>query len=214
MKSVLIPILFLLSAGNYVLAQETVKGEVSNNVSDFIYSDPVGERYLTLTILKDGKEVRSLHAELESGGAFEREILPRLSPHGTYIYIVQVESADLETPHGPVMSQTAYCSLVSVSNGCVLIRETGEFCGGAFTLNEQWASSLYPELNLAGAAPRVGAFASGELKPDNSHENSFENLIACDPPSTKNADGYRAVIKNNIFDLDGTQLESLQRNLE
>lgn len=210
----LIPFLFVLNAGSYVSADKLAKEEISNNIGDFLYGDPVGERYLTLKLLSNGKVVRILHAELESGGAFEREVLPRLSPDGNFFFLTQVESAELETPNGPVISETAYCSLVGVHNGCVVARETGEFCGGTFTLDGQWANSLYPEFNLAAVTPSADAYAMGKLKPVGTPETSFENLMACDPPNTKNVDAYRIIMENNVFDLSNVQRKALQSDLK
>lgn len=207
-------LLFLLNTGSYVSADELAKGKVSSYIGDFQYGDPVGERYLTVTLLSDGKVVRTLHAELGSGGAFEREVPPRFSPDGDFVLLNQVESAELETPSGPVISETAYCSLVGTQNGCIVARETGEFCAGTFTLDGRWANSLYPEFNLAAVTPSARAYVMGKLKPVGSPETSFENLMVCDPPNTKNADEYRTIMEDNIFDLDSAQTKALRRSLK
>lgn len=209
---ILLPILF--SWSHYGAAVERTKEKESSYITDFQYSDTVGERYLTLTILHDGKIVRTLHGERERGGAFERESLPRLSPDNNFVYLSQIESAELETPNGAIISENAYCSLVNVRNGCIVARETGEFCGGTFTSDGKWKNSVYPDFNLAGATPSASAYVEGKLKPSGSPETSFENLLACDPPNNNNADAYRIIAERNIFDLDSTQRDFFIRTFK
>lgn len=208
-------LLILLNLDNYVVAAtERVKEKESSNGIDFQYDDQVGERYLTLTILRDGKTVRTLRAGIQNGGAFEPDDPPRLSPDNHFVFLSQIESGELETPNGPVTREVAYCNLVDVYSGCIVARETGQFCGGAFTRDGKWKNPLYPDVNLANKTPRANDYAKGKLRPADSPNASFDNLLACDPPSDDNADAYRTIIEKNLFDLDSAQHDALERNLK
>lgn len=106
------------------------------------YDGPTGSgRFGRVTIVHEGRAVRTLLGQQDQDGAFEREKSPRLSPDHRFVFISQIASAELDTPQGPITQETAYCNLVDTHSGCIVARETGEFCtvkGKAF---------LYPEPN-------------------------------------------------------------------
>lgn len=203
----------LLSTASYCLADEGTKEKNSGRASTLKYSDPAGDRYLTLQIFRDGNIVRALHGEIERGGAFDYEESPLASSDGHFILINQIESAKLETPNGPIITNRAYCSIVDVRSGCIVARDTGQFCGGAFTSDGEWKTPVYPDLNLSATAPKAKAFVKGQLRPADSPETSFDNLLACDQPDSDNADAYHTIMEENIFDLDSAQREALLRDL-
>lgn len=209
-------ILILFNSGNYGVAiAENVREKESSHINDFQYSDPMGKRYLTLTIFRDGNIVRTLRGESQSGGAFERDDPPFLSPDGNFVLLNQIESGDAERPDGSLIyHEVAYCNLVDVRNGCIVARDTGQFCAGTFTEEGKWKNPLYPDVNLANKTPRANDYAKGKLRSADSPVASFDNLLACDPPSDDNADAYRTIVEKNLFDLDSAQRDALERNLK
>lgn len=209
-------ILALFNSGNYgVAVAENAREKELSHVSDFQYGDLVGKRYLTLTIFRDGNIVRTLRGESQRGGAFERDDPPFLSPDGNFVLLSQIESGDAEMSDGTVIyHEVAYCNLIDIRNGCILARDTGQFCGGTFTEDGKWKTPLYPDVNLANKASRSNDYAKGTLRSADSPVASFDNLLACDPPSDDNADAYRTIVENNLFDLDSARRDALERNLK
>lgn len=172
----------ILGLASYCLAEERTKEKSSHFTSTLKYLDPAGDGYLTLRLFRGGKIVRTLHAEMERGGVFDDDEFPLLSPDGNFILINQMESAKLDARGGPIISRRAYCTIVDIRSGCIVVRDTGQFCGGEFTSDGKWKAPVYPELDLAAAAPNANAYVTAQLKPADSPETSFDNLLACDQP--------------------------------
>lgn len=204
-----------LNLGSFGYAStECVEVKNSLCIERFQYSDPIGKRYRTLTILNDGKTVRVLRGEIEKGGVFDKINPPELSPDGNFALLHQVESGKAETSNGLVTNhEIAYCELVNLRSGCIIARETGEFCGGTFTQDGRWNNQLYPEFNLTAEAPRAKKYVEGSLRPTDSPASSLDNLLICDPPDANNKKDYRTIIERNTFKLNNIQREVLRRNL-
>ncbi|MGF6092796.1 hypothetical protein [Pseudomonas sp. 18173] len=205
-----------LSSSNFIFAStKQVEIEEASHAESFQYSDPVGGRYRTLTILVGGKVVRALRGENSRGGTFERIDPPVLSAGGNFVFLSQIESGEVEVLSGSTVNhEVAYCELVEVRSGCIIARETGEFCGGAFTKDGKWENVLYPEFNLISEAPKAKKYVDGTLKFSESPVSSFENLLACDPPGFNNKNYYRALINQNSFNLDGAQRERFEQSFK
>lgn len=189
--------------------------EKSSHEVVFKYDEPVGELYLNLTVTSGGRNVRTLHGDRLLGRAYERTDPQLVSQDGNFVYLSQIESGFVEGPNdSPKYHEVAYCELLDVRSGCIVARETGEFCGGSFTFDGGWDNPLYPDFNLAKQTPSVFDYVSGKLTPADSPESSFENLLICDPPSSNNVDAYRSIIKNNVFHLDDFRREAFERDLK
>jgi hypothetical protein len=130
------------------------------------------------------------------------------------VYLSQLESGVVETSSNSNMRhEVAYCELLDARSGCIVARETGEFCGGFFTADGKWENPLYPSFNLASEKPRAKDFVSEKLKPASTPESSFENLLVCDPLSPDNVDDYSIVIKKDIFNLDSARRQAFELDL-
>jgi len=210
----IIVLIALTSLSDFASADQSPIQQTLKQHTEIRYSREFKGLYLSLNIYHKGKHVITLHGDIESGGAFKREEPPRTSPNNHYIYISQVEAAEVETPNGPKTSERTYCSLVDVRNGCIIARETGSFCGGTFTKDGKWENSLYPNLDLVTTAPKISAYSDGRLMPTGSPEASIENLIACDPPNDTNMKDYKSSLKKNIFNLSIKQRNELLKNLK
>lgn len=211
----ILPII-VFGSGSYGNASTgSVEEEKSTRILDIRYGDPVGERYRTLTILSDGKVVRTLGGGNERGGAFERTDPPLVSPNGHFVFLTQVESGEAGTPDGSVMHhEVAYCELVDVRSGCIVARETGEFCGGTFTRGGLWDNPIYPNFNLVTEIPGAEDYLEGRLKFTDSPISSVENLLVCDPPDADNADVYRTILNSKLLKFDSAQRELLERKMK
>ncbi|MBN6149858.1 hypothetical protein JR065_05865 [Xanthomonas sp. AmX2] len=179
-----------------------------------LYGDPTANgRFGRVTIVHNGRAVRTLLGQQDHDGAFEREKSPRLSPDHRFVFLSQIASAELETPQGPITQETAYCNLIDTHSGCIIARETGEFCGGEFAAEGQWDNPVYPDFDLMKATPKADDYAKGVRKPADSPETSFENLLACDEVNSNNADAYRSILDKRIFELDASEIEAVQNKL-
>lgn len=178
------------------------------------YGDRISSgRFLSVSFLKGNQTIRELHSEPDDSGAFEAEEPPRMSPDGRFVYITQIESAIMETPQGAKKHEVAYCNLVKMNNGCIVARETGEFCGGHFTQNGKWDNPIYPNFDMAAAAPKASDYASRNRRPTDSPEGTLDNLLACDPINSGNADAYRSIESKGTFDLTVEQRQALDSKL-
>lgn len=170
---------------------------------DISYTQSIGNnRFLSVAVIRNGGIIRTLSSNEGVGGAFESEEPARLSPDGSALYLTEIESAELETPHGTVKEERAYCSLINTKNGCIVVRETGEFCGGQFAAGDKWDNSIYPDFEIDRGAPKAVDYSTGRRLPAESPESSFENLLVCDPLTKSNLEAYRFIINNRLFELD------------
>lgn len=179
------------------------------------YAEPTKHnRFLSVTLLRDEIAIRAFSSEEDVGGAFEIETPIRLSPDKRFLYLTQIESAELETPQGTLTEDRAYCSLIETKSGCIAARETGEFCAGQFAGENKWDNSIYPEFDIMAGSAKAEDYVSGKRTPFDSAENSLENLLACDPITHNNIDAYRSIINEKLFTLDSAQLQALTNKIQ
>lgn len=199
--------LALLGCGGYSFGAGDDAGVNVGSDSVLRYSDEVEGRYLALTIVHQGKVVRALREQKESGGAFEYEHRPTFSPDKQVVVINQVELGIAETSDGRVIShEVARCNLVEIRTGCIIRRDRGQFCMGEFSADGKWMSDV--DVDLGDIKPSVSEYLTGRQVVDSS-DSSLENLLACDPPGDDNIENYRKILEGNIFKLDGGQLKAL-----
>lgn len=164
------------------------------------YQNIVGERYLALTIIRNGKPVRTIKGDIDNVGTFERESPANLSKNGEFVIINQIQSNHVLKPNGaPIYHEIAYCNLINTYNGCIIARETGEFCGGTFSETNKWDNPVYSDFDLHFETPKAQDYAQGRRKLSELPDSSFANLLACDPPNKENADAYRAINDSRLI---------------
>jgi hypothetical protein len=170
-----------------------------NNEVRFHYQNLVGDRYLTLTIIQNGKLVRKLTGDVDNFGTFERESPAKLSKDGRFAVINQIQSGNVSTPDGPsIYHEVAYCNLMNVFSGCIITRETGEFCSGKFSEVSEWKNPVYSDFNLYSETPKAEDYAQGRRQLSEYPDSSFANLLVCDPPNKENANAYRTINESKI----------------
>lgn len=195
--------LMLLSVSSWVGAVDGVVKEITLGSGIVLrYEGEVGGRYKTISIVRNDKVLRRLRGRADGDGVFEFDAHPAYSPDGRYVLINQVESGVVTASDGArYIHEVAYCELVDVTNGCIVARDTGQFCAGEFNKVGGWETSIYPNINLDETTPAAKKYVSGHLMPADSPEASFENLLVCDPVGINNAVDYQVVIYRNIFGL-------------
>lgn len=195
------------------IASENANEQGESLGSDLVYGEPIGEHYLALTVLFNGEVVRTLRGNQTSGGAFERR--PVLSPDGAFALVSQVESTNVEGWDGSVTyHEVAYCNLIELRTGCIAERDTGQFCGGSFTRDGKWRTSLYPDVSLTEVKPSAINYARGKKMPADNPVLTLDNMLVCDPLGANNVDAYRTLMEKNMFDLEPVQREKLERALK
>lgn len=213
MKYYLVIVLTAFAPVSFGFAEtHCAKPEKSSGSKILQYGDPIGEQYRTLTIFDGTKVVRTLRGEVEKGGVFERAEVPVLSPDGNFALLNQIESGEVETSSGAIIHhEVAYCDLLDVRSGCIIAKETGEFCGGTFSSDGKWDNQLYPEFNLAAETPKAKKYVDGMQRFSDSPASSFDNLLLCDPPNINNISDYRILIERNNFSLKGLESSILKK---
>lgn len=164
------------------------------------YQDPIGERFASLLLFDDDRIIRSLSSNLQDEGTFDAKGHPYFSEDKKYLLFNQINSGQAEFPDGTsAYHEVVYCGIINTSTGCLIARETGEFCAGEFTAQGKWESSIYPDFDLEERSPKATNYLEQRLKPSESPVHTLENLMLCDPPREENISAYNTVITTGIF---------------
>lgn len=174
------------------------------------YDGEENGRYRNLSVMKQGTLVRRIELSERSYSLFEPDIEPATSPDGKYVFITDIESGEVDLPNGRrSLHERPYCGFIDTRSGCLLARQTGQFCGGHFNDAGSWVSPALPDLILSSGRPTAEDYASGRLSPSDAPDGSLDNLLRCDPPGPGNRDHYRKLIDVGIFDVTPSQREAL-----
>ncbi|PTA70782.1 hypothetical protein C9412_16610 [Stenotrophomonas sp. Nf1] len=174
------------------------------------YDGEQSGRYRNLSVMKQGKLVRRLEMSARSHTLFEHNTQPMTSPDGRYVLITELESGQLGFPDGRRSEhERQYCGFIDTFSGCLLARQTGQFCGGQFNDAGIWVSPAFPDLAVADGRPTAEDYASGRLSPSDAPDSSLDNLLRCDPPGPVNMDYYRTLIDAGIFEFTPSQRAAL-----
>ncbi|MBS3727719.1 hypothetical protein JLDANKMP_03204 [Stenotrophomonas sp. PE591] len=174
------------------------------------YDGEENGRYRNLSVMKQGTLVRRIELSERSYSLFEPDIEPATSPDGKYVFITDIESGEVDLPNGRrSLHERPYCGFIDTRSGCLLARQTGQFCGGQFNGAGAWVSPALPELILSDGRPTAGDYASGRLSPSDAPDGSLDNLLRCDPPGPGNRDHYRKLIDAGTFEVTPLQREAL-----
>lgn len=169
-----------------------------------LYEGKLGGRYQTISLVHNGNVLRKLHGVTDKGGLFEYEESPVVSPDGRYVVVNQVESAGGDQGGGT--HEVAYCELIDLKSGCVVMRDTGQFCGGEFADSGEWRTFVFKDLNLPEATPAAEKYVSGRLIFSDSPVDSLENLLVCDPLGDENVKYYTRIANGMVTNMsDGAR---------
>lgn len=135
---------------------------------------------------------------------------PATSPDGRYVLVTDVESGEVGMPDGRgSLHERRYCGFIDTRSGCLLARQTGQFCGGQFNDAGAWASPALPDLHPSEVRPTAEDDASGRLSSSDAPDGSLDNLLRCDPPGPGNRNHYGKLIDTGIFDVTPSQRRAL-----
>ncbi len=125
-------------------------------------------------------------------GYFEEAEQPQISPDGI-IRLHEVASGLAVTGEHVVAHDRYYCTFASVKSGCVYVRATGEVCDGGWTQEGLWATAGGELIDIAEWRITAKEVASGSEELGEQIDNSYENLLHCDPPGEGNRTYYEAI---------------------
>lgn len=174
------------------------------------YDGEQNGRYQNVSVIRHGKRVRRLALSERSNALFEHDAHPATSPDGRYVLITDVESGDVTSSDGDRrMHEVAYCGFINTHSGCMVARQTGQFCGGSFNDAGQWVFPGLLPITLAEEGATAEDYASGRRSPSDAPDGSLDNLLRCDPPGPRNRDHYRRLIEAGIFHVTPAQRQAL-----
>lgn len=174
------------------------------------YDGEQSGRYRNVSVMKQSKLVRRMALSERSYSLFEYDPDPATSPDGRYVLVTDVESGEVGLSDGrDSLHERQYCGFIDTRSGCVLARQTGQFCGGQFNDAGAWVSPALPDLTLSDGRPTAEDYASGRLSPSDAPDGSLDNLLRCDPLGPSNRDHYRKLIDAEIFDVTPSQRKAL-----
>jgi len=203
MNNMLVAFLLFLSVGG-VAADEGARKVDLGGGRALLYEGELGDRYQALALVYNGKVLRKLHGVADKGGLFEYERFPVISSDGRYAVVNQVESEGDE--RGRNSHEVAYCELIDLRSGCIVARDTGQFCGGEFTDSGEWRTFVFQDLNLLETTPTAEKYVSGRLSFSDSPGDSLGNLLVCDPLDEGNLKYYKRLADEKFSNLsDGAR---------
>jgi hypothetical protein len=175
------------------------------------YRSPVGLGSEKVVMISGKQVIRTLYGGVDAGGLFYGGDSTPISDDGRFAAIDQIEAGFVELPDGSSkLHEVAYCNLVDLHNGCVVVRETGQFCAGRFTKEGKWNNPLYPDLDLTKPTATTIKYADRVVWPADSPDASLENLLACDPPGTANKVAYKKILDLNVFHMSQKQRQIIE----
>ena len=142
-----------------------------------------------------------------SGGRYYVSPFPslsKLSASERYVMINLVEGGILDDGETRKYVDRAYCSIIDMSNGCIIRTTSGDFCAGVwdkkddifqpdFARNDSDTSNV---LNLPDDFPRVKEAISYDKKDDYWEAPDIKNILRCDALSRANIDSYYFLLNN------------------
>jgi hypothetical protein len=207
--SLIFTALATLASTEYAKADSAKSVTAGSNIT-LRYDGEQNGRYRNVSVMKHGKLVRRMTLGERSYFLFEYDPDPATSPDGRYVLVSDVESGEVGMPDGRgSLHERQYCGFIDTRSGCLLARQTGQFCGGQFNDAGAWISPAPPDLTLADGRPTAEDYASGRLSSSDAPDGSLDNLLRCDPPGPGNWHHYRKLIDAGTFEVTPLQREAL-----
>lgn len=211
MNNLFVAFLLFLSVGGAAADEGARKVDLGRKRS-LLYEHQLGGRYQTLVIVYGGEVLRKLHGVADKGCLFEYERSPVISSEGRYAVVNQVESDGDD--RGRNSHEVAYCELIDLESGCIVARDTGQFCGGEFTDSGGWRTFVFQDLNLLEATPAAEKYVSGRLSFSDSPGDSLGNLLVCDPFGEDNVEYYKRLADEKLSNLSDGSRNKLRDSVE
>ncbi|WP_131723243.1 MULTISPECIES: hypothetical protein [Burkholderia] len=209
--------LFLAVLSVCVRAQVNVPGESSV----LEYANRGHDAYQSLRFKrKDG----AMFAPFDEGLRFYEPGTNSLSPDKQYSVVNFSAEGELADSSGVSVRSEYLCAFVRMRDGCVVHVAKDAICGGEWQPPHQWSVNIEPIFdNPPNAAEIYAAYSS---KHKNGYQTSqppilaylvegttFDNLLACDPPSAGNRSAYSKLLVQLQRDGDTEDAAKLKKIL-
>lgn len=121
----------------------------------------------------------------------------KLSPSGKYLVVTSISGAELGQEDGSLKyTDKAYCSIVDMTNGCIVSDWDGEACGytwvGGKDILASSDHSSADTFDFNSMRPKVN-----EAGNTRSSEDAIENVMRCDFPNKGNINSYQHLSREN-----------------
>ncbi|WP_141723387.1 hypothetical protein [Burkholderia sp. A2] len=209
--------LFLAVLSAYVQAQVSVSDE-SNALQ---YTNREHNAYRTIHFKRqDG----TIFTPFDEGLRFYEPDTNSLSPDKQYSIVNFSAEGDLADSSGVPVHSEYLCAFVRMKDGCVVHVAQDAVCGGEWRAPHQWSVNIEPIFdNPPNAADIYAAYSSKHKNGYQSSQppilaylaegTSFDNLLACDPPSTGNRSAYSKLLAQLQRDGDAENADKLKKTL-
>jgi hypothetical protein len=123
----------------------------------------------------------------------------KVSPSGKYLIVNSVSGGDVEFGDGTSKySDRAYCSVVDMTNGCIVSDWDGEACGYTWVGNKDvLASSEEAGADIFDFNSMRPSINEMKNKPSSLDVRRASNILRCDTPSKGNINNYQQLAKEN-----------------
>lgn len=144
-----------------------------------------------------------VHKLFDGRYTYEDEGSRALSPDRRFYMVTQNESGVAISGSGVAKDhQVSSCVFIDTNNGCVVKREVGEYCGGAWSGGHDW-----PRLNgdmrpinssVPSATDLLRDYGNSiqkkkDIKSFIRYSVAFDNIISCDAINSANKDAYSKI---------------------
>lgn len=189
----------------------------SNSSGSLILVGKKGNSYKDI-IFKDKKG--AIHEIFDDQYTYEDNGSKGLSPDKNFYVVTQNESGTAVSDSGGSQGyEVSSCAFIDTSNGCVVKKETGEYCGGTWSGDHGWPrldGQVRPiNSSLPSAAKLVGDYNNSiqskkDIKSFVKYGATVGNVMSCDPVSQGNEDMYKEIA--NALDGSGHKKEAGEVN--
>lgn len=175
------------------------------------YESPRGKGFRKLVIRLDGKAVATLDSKEWVFDGLST-LSEGISPNRSMTWVSMVASGDAIDDDGNSHPyERAYCTFISLPEGCVLGSGTGSECGGQWE-GDSWRT---PDGELQDYRSRA-ITARKVLSGDGFYpiSRTMDNLLRCDPPSKENAADYLEVMRRNLISASPEQKRTVSQGAQ
>ena len=146
-----------------------------------------------------GRSAGEAHLVRAQEGYFE-DMEPMQVSNNGIVRLHEVATGAVYGTDQPILHDRYYCTFVSVRTGCVYARETGSICDGAWRPDGQWETTGGALVDISAWRVTAQQVASGSEALGEQIDNSYENLLHCDPPDDRNRSHHEVIARHRSRD--------------
>ncbi|WP_297197564.1 hypothetical protein [uncultured Pluralibacter sp.] len=185
---------------------------ITKSSADVVVSSPTGGSLTFTQKMKGGHyednawgkilfSNKSYSADLSQNDRFYIEDgSSKVSPSGKYLIVNSVSAGTVELGDGTSKyADRAYCSVVDMSNGCIVSDWDGEACGYSWIRGKDiLASSEEADADVFDFNSMHPSIIKMKDKLSSLDAKGVSNLLRCDAPSIENINKYQQLAKENV----------------